>query len=333
MEMKILKPTFTMLVGLPASGKSTYAIKNEGNAIWLSSDNLREEIHGDVNNQADPAMIFQEMAKRTKEALKEGVSVIYDATNISRKKRKGLLQQLPKGVHKKVVYMTTPHDVALTFNMKRGRTVPHGVIKKMYKNLQIPIYSEGWDEIEFDYEFMLPEYSEEVRNYVTSQVLFNNRAHHDIMVELAKAIPDVFEPILNLAQDSKYHSLSVSRHIFYVYDHVHKNYEGEDKYLMLWVALLHDVGKAFCKSFENRKRERTRYANFIGHEHVSAQLAVHVLKRMGFDDTFIHNATTLIQFHMYLLDERANKDKLMKQVGKDMFNKLEFLREADTLAH
>lgn len=40
------KPTMTMMVGLPASGKSTYAreIAKENNAIVLSSDAIRWEL-------------------------------------------------------------------------------------------------------------------------------------------------------------------------------------------------------------------------------------------------------------------------------------------------
>ncbi|UUV46489.1 polynucleotide kinase [Bacillus phage vB_BanS-Thrax3] len=328
---------FIMFVGLPASGKSTIASvmeKVNQNTVWISSDNLREEIHGDVNNQDNPAMIFQEMAKRTKEALKEGKDVAYDATNISRKKRRGLLQQLPKDVYKEVNYVATDFDMALSMNKMRERVVPHHVMKSMYKSLQIPIYEEGWDEINFLYNgFSLKSY--EMQDWQTEYLkclVMRNDIGYKIMGELAKFI-DIFSKTLDLAQDSKYHSFSVSRHIYYVYDYVHKNYHGEDKELMYWVALLHDQGKYFCKSFENRKREETRYANFIGHEYVSSQLAVFILKNLGYDNDFIHKATTLIQFHMYLLDQNASRDKLLRQVGQDMFDKLEFLREADTLAH
>ena len=62
-------------------------------------------------------------------------------------------------------------------------------------------------------------------------------------------------------------------------------------------------------------------------------MAVHFLHKMNFDDEFIHKVVTLIQFHMYLLDKRANRDKLKRYVGEEMFKKLEFLREADTIAH
>ena len=47
------KPTFTMMVGLVGSGKSTYAkqLAEETNAIICSSDAIREELCGDENSQ------------------------------------------------------------------------------------------------------------------------------------------------------------------------------------------------------------------------------------------------------------------------------------------
>lgn len=45
------KPTFTMMVGLPGSGKSTYAkeLADRTNAKLCSSDAIREELTGDIN--------------------------------------------------------------------------------------------------------------------------------------------------------------------------------------------------------------------------------------------------------------------------------------------
>ena len=46
------KPTFLMLIGLPASGKSYKAqeLSKEYNATIYGSDALREEMFGDVND-------------------------------------------------------------------------------------------------------------------------------------------------------------------------------------------------------------------------------------------------------------------------------------------
>ena len=330
---------FVMLVGLAGSGKSYFAkelMEGRDDIVYLSSDSIREELTGDENNQDVNVEVFNQMAIRTKEALKIGKHVIYDATNISRKRRKGFLQQLSKGVHKTAVYISTDYDKVLEQNSERERVVPEMAIKRMYKNLQIPIYGEGWDNIriihdDFTVNNELPkQFSDAIRVGVLL-----GREGYDLMPELATYFNEFFD-ILDMPQDSKWHSFSVSRHTYYVYKHVLDNYEAEDdteKELMLWTALLHDTGKYISKCFENRKREETRYANFIGHEHVSSQLSVNLLKRLGFDNQFIHTVATLTQFHMYLLDEKANRQKLKDLVGEDLFKKLEFLRDADTLAH
>ena len=58
---------FIMLVGLPASGKSTYAerLKEKGYHIH-SSDKIREELTGDVNSQDKNIDVFAELHKRVK---------------------------------------------------------------------------------------------------------------------------------------------------------------------------------------------------------------------------------------------------------------------------
>lgn len=328
-----------MLIGLPASGKSTFAgelLEGRDDIVYISSDKLREEMYGDESIQKDNGKIFEEMAVRTRNALKKGQHVIYDATNISRKKRIGLLKQLPYKVKKTAVYMATSHKTSYTQNLKRERQVPAEVIDNMYKTLQIPIESEGWDNVVVFHEddTVNNEYPKQFSDAVKAGVLLN-REGYDLMNFLAVYFKPFFN-ISDLAQDSKWHSLSVSRHTYYVYKHVLDTYKAKDDKemeLMLWTALLHDTGKHFAKSFRNYKGEETRYANFIGHEFVSSQLAVPLLKQLGYDDEFIHTVATLIQFHMYLLNADANKEKLLKHVGEDLYKKLEFLREADTLAH
>ena len=52
------KPILTVLVGLPGSGKSTYANKIK-NAILCSSDKVREELYGDENIQGDKQKVFR----------------------------------------------------------------------------------------------------------------------------------------------------------------------------------------------------------------------------------------------------------------------------------
>lgn len=105
---------FFMCIGLPASGKSeqTKKLAVEYDAEVFSSDSLREEMFGDVNHQADNDTLFKELHKRIRECLTSGKSAIYDATNISYKRRMEFLKSLNKIPCEKIaVLMATPYEV------------------------------------------------------------------------------------------------------------------------------------------------------------------------------------------------------------------------------
>ena len=81
-------PYFVMMVGLPRSGKSTYAkeLADEISAVVCSSDAIRQELCGDENLQNKNEDVFRVLHRRIKEYLRKGTNVIYDATNINSKK-------------------------------------------------------------------------------------------------------------------------------------------------------------------------------------------------------------------------------------------------------
>lgn len=139
-----------MMVGLPASGKSTYAKKlaGEENAIIHSSDALRAELFGSELNNDNNSLLFKELHKRILNDLSEGKNVIYDATNIDYKHRKAFLESIKKfNCEKKCIVMAIPYEDCLKYNILRERNVPEEVIKRMYQNFNMPRPCEGWDSI------------------------------------------------------------------------------------------------------------------------------------------------------------------------------------------
>lgn len=61
-----MNPTFIMMVGLPYSGKSYYAEKlsKEYGAVIHSSDAIRAEILGDVQDQNNNGKVFEVLHRR-----------------------------------------------------------------------------------------------------------------------------------------------------------------------------------------------------------------------------------------------------------------------------
>lgn len=146
-----MKPKFIMLVGIPGSGKTTYAtiLTLVTDAIHLSSDGIRAELYGDEATQGNPSEVFEIMHKRTLEALASGFDVIYDATNITRKDRASIISKLPEHVRIECHVMQTPIEICIKRDFERTRSVGKHVIDRMFKRFQAPEYDEGFDSIAY----------------------------------------------------------------------------------------------------------------------------------------------------------------------------------------
>lgn len=320
-----------MLVGLPASGKSTLAEKlsKEYDAEIVSSDEIRKELFNDINDQTNNDTVFNVMHERVIKLLNADRSAIYDATNLNRKRRKHLINHVFKADQKIVYYINESIGTVLCRDSERERNVGEKIISKMYKNLHIPVEGEGWDKVIYvnyynDGLLRLKKHYEEVITTVHS---------HDELFGYLTAYISEFSEILNLPQDSSYHSFSVSRHTYYVHNYILENYHNEDRLILLWASLFHDIGKSYCKSFTNFKGEETKYANFIGHEYVSSQIAAKRLGMLGYDENFIKKIVTLVQFHMMPMRASEKKmNEINRLIGDDLYAKLMILSEADTQA-
>ena len=71
--MRIVENLFIMTVGVPGSGKSTYfkKMKDKENWVYISSDDIRAELFGSAQNQEHNQEVFQEMRKRSAEAIQK----------------------------------------------------------------------------------------------------------------------------------------------------------------------------------------------------------------------------------------------------------------------
>ena len=236
---------FIMLVGLPASGKSTLAKKlaeRDGTTI-LSSDAIRAELYGDESIQGDPAKIFRIMKERAVRALNEGIDVVYDATNINAKKRTSLLKELRNRVPKlwaECVVVLCPYGVCLMRNRARDRMVPEEAMEKMLHNFQVPYFNEGWDAITVENTGLLS-----MIELVDVAVDFDQRNHHHSLT-LGKHL----EETANAASELVFMG-------------------GRDATLVYQAGLYHDIGKLFTQVFHDKNGNPSEEAHYFGHANVS----------------------------------------------------------------
>lgn len=315
------KPEFLMLVGLPGSGKSTYIKKHFNTNLHVhSSDDIREELTGNAEDQTVNAKVFELLHKRVHEDLKNGISCVYDATNISWKKRKAFLESLKNIDCWKICHIiATPYEVCLEQNKQRDRVVPEHVIKRMYMNFDIPWYNEGWDDIE---------------------IWYTDTQYRDKYGHWSKFLADTIE----FNQDSKWHKETLGTHCHLCAEHVLKNVAELNALTekeTLVAAALHDCGKPFTQTYKDSKGNDSEFAHYYNHEYVGSYNSLFYGMDEGTDRLLV---AALIRYHMVL---HFFKDWKPKTVAKyegeftshkylkemDFYKALQILHEGDKNAH
>ena len=125
------KTTHHFLIGLPASGKSTFAeqlAKLGPEYTIISTDQIRGELFGDESIQGNWLDIEKVALSRIKAADESGNVAIYDATNFKREYRLDFLGKVNKITGKSLQWMAwqldTPLEICQRRNQERARQVP-----------------------------------------------------------------------------------------------------------------------------------------------------------------------------------------------------------------
>lgn len=302
---------FIMLVGLPGSGKSTFA-ETLGYTIF-SSDKLRKELWGDENIQGDNTELFAELHRRIKRELKNGEDCIYDATNINAKRRTAFLNEIKNISCEKIcATIITDFDLCIKRNEQRDRKVPYSVIKKMYLTFDMPQFREGWDDI-----------------WISVNKIGGK----------SYDITEFVDHLSTIAHDNPHHVLSIGDHIIAATNRIREKYSlsfaGDIERLnaLSMATFCHDIGKEFCKTFKNSKGEPDDIAHYYRHENVSAYMFILYCYDMFENSKDILYIADLIGLHMRLFVPEESEEKVLNKleqlVGKREFEDLCILHEAD----
>lgn len=160
-KLQINVPIIYILIGLPGSGKSTWTQdltnKSERDFTIISSDAEIEKMAREVNKTYSEVYdryigkaIFI-MKENAKNAIADVKNIIWDQTNVTKKKRKRILEALSNEYYKVAVDFTVdPKELERRLEKRAketGKFIPKFVIDSLGKSYQAPSKDEGFDEI------------------------------------------------------------------------------------------------------------------------------------------------------------------------------------------
>lgn len=129
------RKTCVICIGIPASGKSTFSVTQLPGFLRINLDQL--------HTRAREKKIFEK-------ALTDGTSFVIDNTNISAKDRQRYISPA-KDAGYRIVGLYFKSSIQECIERNKGRLgtacVPDAAIKYMGKSMELPDYSEGFDEL------------------------------------------------------------------------------------------------------------------------------------------------------------------------------------------
>ena len=124
--------TLIIMCGISGSGKSTKAkeLKEEYNAVIISTDEIRQKVFKDVNDQKHNKEVFRIAYDEINIFIELSYNVIFDATNIKFSSIKELKKNIENwnDINKILYIIDTPLEKAIEQNNARDRVVPTEVI-------------------------------------------------------------------------------------------------------------------------------------------------------------------------------------------------------------
>lgn len=145
-----------MMIGLPASGKSTWVKNNVfGNTAILSTDQLIEDYasfkgktySGVFKEYIDTATdIFFNLIVQE---VNDGRNILIDRTNLTVKSRKRIISLFPDDYLKVAIVVTCDNEEEFKNRLltRQGKNIPWNVIEDMKKNYEEPSEKEGFCSI------------------------------------------------------------------------------------------------------------------------------------------------------------------------------------------
>ncbi|TCP58088.1 putative kinase [Tumebacillus sp. BK434] len=266
----------TVLVGIPASGKSTVArdltAANQG--VWIHADDVKKELFGEQTITRDiNDAVLAAVKDRLTQAMAGGRQVVLDAKHRVPKYRRPYLELARQhGYQTEAIFLNVPLEAAVAMNGKRQAagepSVSEAQIRRYERLLQIPTYAEDFDRIEVRtaeavHEEAAAFFQEHEARFIKHPVQVVRELAADGRLE--KWLPELHRAI-PLDQHNPYHHFTVFEHIIKATEVV----AGTSLH-MVWTLLLHDIGKAYPGIKQFTGVIKTPYGRFKAKERVEIE--------------------------------------------------------------
>ena len=131
-----------LLSGLPGAGKDHHARTHFADWEVISLDEVRAEL--DVDPADAQGEVIDRARTLARERLRAGRSFVWNATNLSRQLRGGLVRLFAGyGARVRVVYLEVPEETLRSQNRNRAAVVPEQVLARLLDRWEVPDQTEA----------------------------------------------------------------------------------------------------------------------------------------------------------------------------------------------
>jgi len=147
----IPRAALVLLIGVPGSGKSSFAARHFDAEMVGSSDRWRGAVAGNEGDQRATDAAFERLDQWLDARLATGALAVVDATNTEWMRRAALIRRAREAGRPAVaIALDRPLDQCLARNAARGRTVLAAVIRRQHDALRRDLERidlEGFDAV------------------------------------------------------------------------------------------------------------------------------------------------------------------------------------------